>query len=217
MDFEKLLNNLTIKKIVVIVLMVVVGLWLLRELFFWEFVHSFKNVYSQFTTQFDQDQKTIHNIIQDNFKKQQEMDKEMDKRSEAFHRHVDSMLNSRLSYLQNSHSSQQNQKISNTTDEIDAWESIRKQYFDRTGKTLPTYDELIKHADMLELDNIRDKELTAMEKQQDQIRATWKKQHEEVNKKTWREVQLRYVNRTGKTLPDYEELKQHVPTMKALP
>ncbi len=120
MDFEKLVNSLTVKKSVVIVLMVVGGFWLLRELFFWEFVHSFKNVYSQFTTQFDQDQKSIHNVIQENIKRHKEMEKEMDERSEKFHQYVDSTLNSRLAYLQGNHSAEKTQETSNQDEERDA-------------------------------------------------------------------------------------------------
>jgi hypothetical protein len=99
MDFDQFINRLNWKKIIVIILGFFFARFILHEILFLEFVHEFKKTYAQFTTQFIQDQNRIHNIIEENYKKQQAMQKEMDEKTKHFHDYVDKSLNKTLNYL----------------------------------------------------------------------------------------------------------------------
>src|SRR5580658_2736273 len=114
MDFNQFINNLNVKKIAFFIVAGLVGLAIVREIIFFEFVHSFKNVYSQFVTQFNQDQQSIHQVIEDSFKKHKEMEKEMDRRSAAFHNYVDKSFNNILSNFEDKSAPHPEQNKMNT-------------------------------------------------------------------------------------------------------
>jgi len=215
MDFDQFINRLNWKKVIVIILGCFFAGWILREIFFFEFVRAFKNTYSQFVTQFDQDQNRIHNIIEDNFKKQQAMQKEMDERTKNFHDYVDKSMNQTLNYLNNGKQfSEQVQQKNNQRAAIDHkeeesyWQRIQKAFFSKNGVALPSYQELEKNASMNEINNARDKELDLIEKKHDEIRSAWRKERDELNKKYWEMARERYFKTTGKMLPSYEEIDQ---------
>ena len=217
MDFDQFVNRLNWKKLIVIVLGCFFAFWILREIVFFEFVRAFKNTYSQFVTQFNQDQKTIHNIIEDNFKKQKDMQREMDAKTQAFHDYVDKSMNQTLAYLNNDQkSSNQIQQKNNQMAAIDLkeeekyWQTIQKAFFAKNRQTLPSYEELQKDASMNEINDARDEELDLIEKKHDEIRASWRKERDEINKKYWEMARQRYFKTTGKMLPSYEQIDQSI-------
>lgn len=63
MDFDAMINRLTWKKIAVIAFIIMLGIWLLREVIYWTAFHKASQLFSQFNTQFDQQQKQIHNKL----------------------------------------------------------------------------------------------------------------------------------------------------------
>jgi hypothetical protein len=99
MDFNELVNKFNWKKTAVVALIVVSAFWVIREIIFLEFVHSLHKVYSQFVTQFNDDQQSIHRIIEEHHEKQIAMSKEMDKRDREFHEYVDRSINDTLAFL----------------------------------------------------------------------------------------------------------------------
>ncbi len=82
MDLNSIVEKLTWKKIVIVTLVTVFGIWLLREVMFWTFFHEATQMFSQFNTQFDQQQKQIHNKIA-------ESESDFDKRHKAFNEGFD--------------------------------------------------------------------------------------------------------------------------------
>lgn len=82
MDFNSMIEKLTWKKIVIVTLIAVFGIWLLREVMLWTFFHEARQVFSQFNTQFEQQQKQIHNKIA-------ESESDFDKRQKAFNESFD--------------------------------------------------------------------------------------------------------------------------------
>ena len=99
MDFNEFVNKLNWKKTAVMALIIVSSFWVIREIILLEFVHSLQKVYSKFVTQFDEDQQSIHRIIEEHHEKQIAMSKEMDKRDREFHEYVDKSLNDTLAFL----------------------------------------------------------------------------------------------------------------------
>jgi hypothetical protein len=89
MDFDQFTNNLNFKKLIFIIIIAFIGLEIMREIIFWGFVHTFKSAYSTFVTQFDKDQQSIHNVIENAFKEQEKWAKDFDKYSEEFHKEVE--------------------------------------------------------------------------------------------------------------------------------
>ena len=77
MDFNTLVEKLTWKKIIVVVLVALLGMWILREVMFLTFFHEAKQMFNQFNTQFEQQQKKIHNKLA-------ESENDFDKRTKAF-------------------------------------------------------------------------------------------------------------------------------------
>lgn len=77
MDFNALVEKLTWKKIVVVTLVALFGIWILREVMFWTFFHEARQLFGQFNTQFEQQQKQIHNKLA-------ESESDFDKRTKDF-------------------------------------------------------------------------------------------------------------------------------------
>lgn len=84
MNFDQFVNNVNVKKVLIIAVAIFVGMWGLREIVFWGFVRSFNTDYAKFITQFEQDQQRIHNIIDDGYQKQMKMWSETEKRDKEF-------------------------------------------------------------------------------------------------------------------------------------
>lgn len=116
MNFDDLANKFNWKKAAVVALIVVSAFWLIREIIFLEFVHSLQKVYSQFVTQFNDDQQSIHRIIEEHHEKQIAMSKEMDKRDREFHEYVDKSLNDTLAFLNKERTSPDKHSLSKKED-----------------------------------------------------------------------------------------------------
>lgn len=65
MQLNELKEKLTSKKILMMVIGVLVIIWLIRETMMWTYMHEFQRMFTQFNTQFDAQQKMIHQKIDD--------------------------------------------------------------------------------------------------------------------------------------------------------
>jgi hypothetical protein len=63
MDFDEMINRLTWKKMAVIAFMILLGIWLIREVIYWTAFREASQLFSQFNAQFDQQKKQIHNKL----------------------------------------------------------------------------------------------------------------------------------------------------------
>jgi hypothetical protein len=61
--------------------------------------YSLKKGYSHFVTQFDQDQQSIHNIIEEHRETQKAMSQEMKKRDREMHAYVEKSIHETFAYL----------------------------------------------------------------------------------------------------------------------
>lgn len=77
MDFNFKIEQLTWKKIVIAGLAIVISIVLVRELLLWTFFREATHLFGQFNTQFEQQQKQIHNKIK-------ETESDFDKRHRLF-------------------------------------------------------------------------------------------------------------------------------------
>ena len=121
MNLDAMVNKLTWKKIAVVVLVVVLGMWIVREIMFWTFFHEASQMFGQFNTQFEQQQKQIHNKLI-------ESESDFDKRRKSF----DESFNQTHQMIEES--SQQFQKV---MDDLDKRALEREKKFDAAFAKAP--------------------------------------------------------------------------------
>jgi hypothetical protein len=202
--------------------------WIVREILFLEFVRTFKQTFFHFVTQFDQDQKTIHNIIEDNFKRHKEMEREMDEKSKEFHHFVNQSMYKTFAYLNKDtnpspmvhksvHEISAHETVKEVKEEEDeklTWEKLRISFIFKAGKELPSYEELEKVVSMNGMKDAYEKELDLLKKKQSEMEMTWKKERQALYKNYWEKVRQYYLQVNGKSLPSYDELKEMMREMR---
>jgi len=65
MNFNSFVNNLSWKKLAIIIVGVIFAGWLIREVMFWTFFHEAKGMFNQFNKQFTEQQKDIQKKLDD--------------------------------------------------------------------------------------------------------------------------------------------------------
>lgn len=77
MNLSALKEKLTSKKVLIFVIGVLLVSWFIREVMMWTYIHEFQQMFNQFNTRFEEQQKMIHNKIN-------EAESDFEKRQRAF-------------------------------------------------------------------------------------------------------------------------------------
>lgn len=99
MDFNTFVNSLSWKKIIVIGLGVMIGLWVIREIIFWTFFHEAQQVFTQLNSQISQQQKDIQKKLSDSDKEFSERGKKFDEVSDHFGKTVEEAQKNIMNYM----------------------------------------------------------------------------------------------------------------------
>jgi uncharacterized protein YoxC len=90
--------NFNIKKIIFVILLVIGGMWVLREIAFWAFFHEVKQTVNQFNQQFDKGQQAIGNKIDRDMDDFDQEDRKFHAKQDEFERDVDKQMETMQKY-----------------------------------------------------------------------------------------------------------------------
>lgn len=121
MNFNSFVNNLSWKKLILIIVGVVIVGWLVREVMFWTFFHETKQMFNQFNKQFTEQQKDIQKTISDS-------DNEFVARNKNFN-DLSKNFNQGFDELQN--------KNAATWEKIENERAVREAAFDKEFEEAP--------------------------------------------------------------------------------
>lgn len=200
MNINEMINQLTWKKIVVIALLFFAASWVLREMLFWSYIREFQQTMSQFNTQFEQDQKAIHNKIVESDVVSDKWNKQFEKNSNDVHEAVEKNLKDTMQFLQDSRAQMEEHqnKFYKEFDEMP--EKMWKAYEAFGERMFANHDKLSKKEN-----DALDKEFSQQDAENKAKQAEFKKEKDAIDKKTWEAARIRYHEQYGTWLPTYEE------------
>lgn len=200
MNVNNLVNNLSLKKIAVIFLIIIAANWVIHEIIFLSYFNKFQQTMNSFNDQFNQDRERIHNKILESERDVDKWNKAFEQKQNEFHETVDKGMRENLNFIQNSQNQMAEQQKAFDKKFAEMPDKMWKAHKEFGRQAFSTFQENAKRMDDVRLKQMNEGSVKEkIRKHADNL----KKESDE--KKHWEAARIRYHEANGVWLPKYED------------